>query len=55
MITKHLPPRLRGIRDGTGARRPEKRRPRVRRLAVIRTGKSGFSVGTPHDLAGGFS
>jgi hypothetical protein len=54
MITKHLPPRLRAARETAGAPRPALRRPRVRRLAVIRTDKSGFRVGTPRDLAGGF-
>jgi hypothetical protein len=55
MITNHRPLHPRGTRDTAGLRRPAPRRPRVRRLAVITTDKSGFNVGISHDLAGGFS
>jgi hypothetical protein len=55
MITKHLPLPPRGAPDAAAAHGSSPRRPGIRRLAVITTDKSGFSVNTSHDLVGGFS
>jgi hypothetical protein len=51
MISKHLRNPAPRARDAFSAKRAPARRPRVRRLAVIRTDESGFSLGTPRDVA----
>ena len=54
MTAKHLPIPTGGAGRSAGPQRPARRRPRVRRLAFIRTDDSGFRLRTARDLASGF-